>query len=49
MPKKVAVVGCIISTAIGDAIELPVEGFSKRRQSLKLAKVTFPQTGLIIC
>jgi ADP-ribosylglycohydrolase len=47
MSKKAAVIGCIIGTAIGDAIGLPVAGFSKHKQSLKLAKMGFSQTGRV--
>jgi gas vesicle protein len=47
MSKKAAVIGCIIGTVIGDAIGLLVAGFSKHKQSLKLAKMGFPQTGRV--
>lgn len=40
MSKKAAVIGCIIGTAIGDAIGLPVEGLSKRRQSLMYPEIS---------
>ncbi|MCU0543322.1 MAG: ADP-ribosylglycohydrolase family protein [Oscillatoriaceae cyanobacterium Prado104] len=40
MSQKSAIVGCIIGTAIGDAIGLPVEGLSKRRQSLMHPKIS---------
>lgn len=40
MSKKVAVIGCIIGTAIGDGIGLPVEGLSKRRQSLMYPEIS---------
>lgn len=40
MSKKAAVIGCIIGTAIGDAMGLPVEGLSKRRQSLMYPEIS---------
>lgn len=40
MSKKAAVIGCIIGTATGDAIGLPVEGLSKRRQSLMYPEIS---------
>lgn len=40
MSKKAAVIGCIIGTAIGDAMGLPVEGLSTRRQSLMYPEIS---------
>jgi ADP-ribosyl-[dinitrogen reductase] hydrolase len=39
MLRKTAIIGCIIGTAVGDAIGLPVEGLSKRRQSLMYPEI----------
>jgi hypothetical protein len=39
MSQKTAIIGCIIGTAIGDAIGLPVEGLSKRRQSFMYPEI----------
>jgi ADP-ribosyl-[dinitrogen reductase] hydrolase len=44
MSQTTAIIGCILGTAIGDAIGdaigLPVEGLSKRRQSLMYPEIS---------
>lgn len=41
-PKSDAIIGCLLGTAVGDAVGLPCEGLTKRRQQKLYPNITGP-------